>query len=73
MSSGRFTMRGRVFQGRVFAPFVLSGGGAVVVSTDPKTGWKSSVHSRSSVSRSDIAVVASEHSRVVVCFPEVIR
>ena len=30
MSSGRFTMRGRVFQGRVFAPFVLAGGGAVV-------------------------------------------
>ena len=31
MSSGRFIMRGRVFQGRVFAPFVLSGGGAVPV------------------------------------------
>jgi len=29
MSVGRFTMRGRVFQGRVFAPFVLAGGGAV--------------------------------------------
>ena len=28
MSSGRFIMRGRVFQGRVFAPFVLAGGGA---------------------------------------------
>ena len=65
-------MRGRVFQGRVFAPFVLAGG-AVVVSTDPKTGWKSSVHSRSLVSRSDTVVVASEHSRVVVCFPEVTR
>ena len=30
MSSGRLTMRGRVFQGRLFAPFVLAGGGAVV-------------------------------------------
>ena len=29
MSSGRFTMRGRVFQGRVFAPFALAGGGGV--------------------------------------------
>jgi hypothetical protein len=67
-------MRGRVFQGRVFAPFVLAGGGgAVPVSTDPKTGWKSSVHSRSLVSRSDTVVVAAEHSRVVVCFPEVTR
>lgn len=27
MSSGRLTMRGRVFQGRVFAPLALSGGG----------------------------------------------
>lgn len=31
MSTGRFIMRGRVFQGRVFAPFVLAGGGAVPV------------------------------------------
>jgi len=31
MSSGRLTMRGRVFQGRVFAPFVLAGGGGAVV------------------------------------------
>jgi hypothetical protein len=38
MSSGRFTMRGRVFQARVFAPFVLAGGGAVVA-TDPNEGW----------------------------------
>ena len=30
MSSGRLTMRGRVFQGRVFAPFVLAGGGGAV-------------------------------------------
>ena len=38
MSSGRFIMRGRVFQGRVFAPFVLAGGGAVAI-TDPNEGW----------------------------------
>ena len=31
MSVGRFTMRGRVFQGRVFAPFALAGGGVVPV------------------------------------------
>ena len=37
MSNGRFIMRGRVFQGRVFAPFVLAGGGAVA--TDPNEGW----------------------------------
>ena len=74
MSVGRFTMRGRVFQGRVFAPFALSGGGGVVViSTDPKTGWKSAVHSRSLVSQSDMSVVAAKHSRVLVCFPEVRR
>ena len=30
MSVGRFTMRGRVFQARVFAPFALSGGAGVV-------------------------------------------
>ena len=30
MSVGRLTMRGRVFQGRVFAPFVLAGGGGAV-------------------------------------------
>jgi hypothetical protein len=73
MSVGRFTMRGRVFQARVFAPLALSGGGAAVISTDPKTGWKSAVHSRSLVSQSDMSVVAAKHSRVVVCFPEVRR
>ena len=31
MSTGRFAMRGRVFQGRVFAPFVLAGGAGVAV------------------------------------------
>lgn len=36
MSVGRFTMRGRVFQGRVFAPFALAGG-AVVPATDRYT------------------------------------
>ena len=37
MSVGRFTMRGRVFQGRVFAPFALAGGGVVVPATDRYT------------------------------------
>ena len=36
MSVGRFTMRGRVFQGLVFAPFALAGGG-VVPATDRYT------------------------------------
>ena len=31
MTVGRFTMRGRVFQGRVFAPLALAGGGVVPV------------------------------------------
>ena len=31
MSSGRLTMRGRVFQGLAFAPLALSGGGVVPV------------------------------------------
>ena len=31
MTVGRFTMRGRVFQARVFAPFALANGGAVPV------------------------------------------
>jgi hypothetical protein len=39
MSTGRLTMRGRVFQGRVFAPFVLAGGGGAVAITDPNEGW----------------------------------
>ena len=31
MTVGRLTMRGRVFQGRVFAPFALAGGVVVPV------------------------------------------
>ncbi len=45
MSSGRFIMRGRVFQGRVFAPRALSGGG-VVSETDPNDGWTTSSRNR---------------------------
>ena len=38
MTVGRFTMRGRVFQARVFAPFALANGGAgVVPATDRYT------------------------------------
>jgi hypothetical protein len=37
MSVGRFTMRGRVFQGRAFAPLALSGGAGVVPATDRYT------------------------------------
>jgi len=44
MSSGRFIMRGRVFQGRVFAPFVLSGaGGAVAYETQRHTLYGTSL------------------------------
>jgi hypothetical protein len=43
MSSGRFIMRGRVFQGRVFAVRVLAGAGGV---TDPNEGWITSSRDR---------------------------
>lgn len=38
MSDGRFQMRGRVFQARVFAPAALAG--VINVTGDPKGGWR---------------------------------
>ena len=57
MSSGRFIMRGRVFQGRVFAPFVLSGGGVAI--TDPKEGWITSSRDRLLIGHSTDRVALS--------------
>ena len=58
MSSGRLTMRGRVFQARVFAPFALSGGGAVPI-TDPNEGWLTSSRDRLLISHSTDRVALS--------------
>jgi len=58
MSSGRFIMRGRVFQGRVFAPFVLAGGGAVPI-TDPNEGWITSSRDRLLIGHSTDRVALS--------------
>ena len=55
MSSGRLSMRGRVVQGRVFAPFALAG--AVV--TDPKDGWLTSSRDRLLISHSTDRVALS--------------
>ena len=57
MSSGRFTMRGRVFQGRVFAPFALAGGGVAV--TDPNDGWLTSSRDRLLITHSKDRVALS--------------
>ena len=57
MSVGRFTMRGRVFQGLAFAPFVLSGGAVVV--TDPNDGWLTSSRDRLLISHSTDRVALS--------------
>jgi hypothetical protein len=57
MSSGRLTMRGRVFQGRVFAPFALAGGAVVV--TDPNDGWLTSSRDRLLISHSTDRVALS--------------
>ena len=58
MSSGRFIMRGRVFQGRVFAPFVLAGAGAVPI-TDPNEGWITSSRDRLLIGHSTDRVALS--------------
>lgn len=58
MSSGRFTMRGRVFQGRLFAPFALAGGGVVAV-TDPNDGWLTSSRDRLLITHSKDRVALS--------------
>ena len=58
MSVGRLTMRGRVFQARVFAPFALAGGGGVVV-TDPNDGWLTSSRDRLLISHSTDRVALS--------------
>jgi len=47
--------------------------GAGAAAASPMTGWRSCLQSRSLVSKSDRAVVAERHSRVVVCYPEVRR
>lgn len=41
MSTGRYIMRGRVFQGRAFAPWALAGGSVIVEEPDPDFlhGW----------------------------------
>ena len=57
MSVGRFTMRGRVFQGLAFAPFALAGG--VVVVTDPNEGWLTSSRDRLLISHSTDRVALS--------------
>ena len=57
MSSGRFIMRGRVFQGRVFAPFVLAGGGGAI--TDPNEGWITSSRDRLLIGHSTDRVALS--------------
>ena len=57
MSVGRFTMRGRVFQGLVFAPFALAGGGVVV--TDPNEGLLTSSRDRLLISHSTDRVALS--------------
>jgi len=57
MSVGRFIMRGRVFQGRVFAPFVLAGGTAVA--TDPNEGWITSSRDRLLIGHSTDRVALS--------------
>ena len=45
MSTGRLIMRGRVFQSRVFAGWVLANGGAVVIQP-PNAGWIASTQQR---------------------------
>ena len=48
MSSGRFTMRNRVFQGRAFAGYTLANSGAGVVATQPIDGWTATAKQRHS-------------------------
>ena len=59
MSVGRYVMRGRVFQARVFAPLALSGGGAAVPITDPSDGWLTSSRDRLLISHSTDRVALS--------------
>ena len=68
MSVGRFTMRGRVFQGLVFAPFALAGGGAAVPITDPsQSGWITRIADRLSISpKAQRVSISSTQQRVWV-------
>ena len=54
MSVGRYIMRGRVFQGRVFAPWALAGA-EPVLSTPPMhgvaVGYRNRTHAQDSRSR----------------------
>jgi len=45
MSVGRWIMRGRVFQPRVFAGWALANGGAIVIQP-PNAGWIASTQQR---------------------------
>ena len=46
MSSGRYVMRGMVFQGRAFAGYTLANSGAGVVATQPIDGWTATAKQR---------------------------
>ena len=46
MSSGRYLMRGRVFQSRAFATWGLANSGAGVVATQPMAGWTANAKQR---------------------------
>jgi len=50
MSAGRWIMRGRVFQGRAFAPWALANGGAIVI-TPPAVGWTATTQQRHWIAR----------------------
>jgi hypothetical protein len=50
MSVGRYIMRGRVFQPRVFAGWGLANGGAIVI-TAPTAGWTAGTQERHWIAR----------------------
>ena len=50
MSAGRLIMRGRVFQPRAFAGWVLANGGAIVIQP-PNAGWIATTQQRHWIAR----------------------
>ena len=67
MSVGRYAMRGRVFQGRVFAPRALANSGEEVSISDPSVGWVANKTNRVSVAGGISRVsVAGKTQRVIV-------
>jgi hypothetical protein len=70
MSTGRFILRGWAFQGRIYAPWALGNGGAVVI-TAPVAGWTANKQQRHWIAQTQQRyIIASTQERLWTSEPK---